>query len=127
MGTIFTFFCFSLLLQMVYQALLDCARCFQGPVDASVSIIIAFFHVGRNYGRSQCISISLFSQISAISSNPSDKAKPKLSFNLQSTYQPLCLCPDQVLQRIKKTLKVISYGLFPSPGYFIIGQVEWRG
>lgn len=90
----------SLLLQMVYQALLDCARCFQGPVDASVSIIIAFFHVGRNYGRSQCISISLFSQISAISSNPSDKAKPKLSFNLQSTYQPLCLCPDQVLQRI---------------------------
>lgn len=100
MGTIFTFFCFSLLLQMAYQALLDCARCFQSPTDASVSIIIAFFHVGRNYGRSQCVSISLFSQISAISSNSADKAKPKLSLNLQSTYQLLCLCPDQVLQRI---------------------------
>lgn len=71
MVTIFTFFCLSLLIQMVYQGLLDCAKCFQ---SLSVSIIIAFFHVGRNYGRSQCISISLFNQISAISSNPADKA-----------------------------------------------------
>lgn len=97
--TISTFFCFFLPLQMVYQDLLDCARCFQSPL---LSIIIAFFHVGRNYGRSQWISVSLFSQISVVSSNPVDKAKPKLPFNLQSTYQPLWLCPDQVLQRILK-------------------------
>lgn len=100
--TIFTFFCFSLPLQMVYQDLLGCVRCFQSPMDASVSIIIAFVHIGRIYGRSQWVSVSFFNQISAISSNPGDKAKPKLPFDLWSTNQPLCLCPHQVLQRIKK-------------------------
>lgn len=48
------------------------------------------------------LSVSFLSQISAISSNSFAKAKPKLPFNLQSTYQPLCLRLDQVLQRIKE-------------------------
>lgn len=129
-GTIWQFlpyFASFCLYKWCYQDLLDCARCFQSPLSALVSIIIAFFHVGRNYGRSQWISVSFFSQISVISSNPVDKAKPKLPFNLQSTYQPLWLCLDHVLQRILKNWSLHPMAWFLPQGYFIIGQVEWGG
>lgn len=88
MVTIFTFFCFSLPLRMVYQDLLDCAGCFQSPVNALVSISVAFFHADRNDGRSQCISIfssvrsQQFPQIQLIKLNPNYPSISKAPINL---------------------------------------------